>query len=86
MYEHTPTAPVTSYGVAKDTLHLFLLLLQKDGVFSLKWLSLFFIYGEVSKPGSLLAQVDDAVSRGDTSFNMSGGEQLRDYSTLVDVV
>lgn len=85
MYEHTSTNPVTSYGVAKDTLHRFLLLLQKDGGFSLKWLRLFYIYGEVSKPGSLLAQVDEAVSRGDTSFNMSGGEQLRDYSKLEDV-
>ncbi len=85
MYEHTPTAPVTSYGVSKDTLHQFLRLLQKNGGFSLKWLRLFYIYGEVSKPGSLLAQVDEAISRGDTSFNMSGGEQLRDYSKLEDV-
>ncbi|MFV1975611.1 MAG: NAD-dependent epimerase/dehydratase family protein [Candidatus Scalindua sp.] len=85
MYEHTPTAPVTSYGVAKDTLHQFLRLLQKNGGFSLKWLRLFYIYGEVSKPGSLLAQVDEAIRRGDTSFNMSGGEQLRDYSKLEDV-
>lgn len=85
MYEHTPTAPVTAYGVAKDTLHQFLRLLQKNGGFSLKWLRLFYIYGEVSKPGSLLAQVDEAIRRGDTSFNMSGGEQLRDYSKLEDV-
>ncbi|MBC8554045.1 MAG: NAD(P)-dependent oxidoreductase [Candidatus Brocadiales bacterium] len=85
MYEHTPTAPVTSYGVAKDTLHQRLHLLQKNEVFSLKWLRLFYIYGEVSKPGSLLAQVDEAIKRGDTSFNMSGGEQLRDYSKLEDV-
>jgi nucleoside-diphosphate-sugar epimerase len=33
MCEHTPTAPVTSYGVAKDTLHRFLRLLQKNGGF-----------------------------------------------------
>jgi dTDP-6-deoxy-L-talose 4-dehydrogenase (NAD+) len=85
MYEHTPTAPVTAYGVAKDTLHQFLRILQKNGGFSLKWLRLFYIYGEVSKPGSLLAKVDEAIRRGDTSFNMSGGEQLRDYSKLEDV-
>jgi dTDP-6-deoxy-L-talose 4-dehydrogenase (NAD+) len=85
MYEYTPTAPVASYGVAKDTLHQRLRLLQKNGRFSLKWLRLFYIYGEISKPGSLLAQVDEAIRRGDTSFNMSGGEQLRDYSNIEDV-
>ena len=85
MCEYTPTAPVTSYGIAKDTLHQFLRLLQKNRVFSLKWLRLFYIYSEVPKPGSLFAQVDDAISRGETSFNMSGGNQLRDYSNLEDV-
>lgn len=85
MHEDTLTAPVTSYGIAKDKLHRFLRLLQKKSSFSLKWLRLFYIYSEVPKPGSLLAQVDNAISKGETSFNMSVGNQLRDYSSLEDV-
>ncbi len=40
---------------------------------------LFYMYGEGQNPKSLLSQLDDALTNGETSFNMSGGEQLRDY-------
>ena len=82
MREDTPTAPSTVYGVAKDSLHRLLRLLQKHSRFSLKWLRLFYLYGEVSKQGSLLAQVDEAIGRGEKVFNMSEGEQLRDYLSV----
>ncbi|MCK4859475.1 MAG: NAD-dependent epimerase/dehydratase family protein, partial [Candidatus Omnitrophica bacterium] len=44
-----------------------------------KWIRLFYMYGNGQNPSSLLPQLDNALERGDEIFNMSGGEQLRDY-------
>jgi dTDP-6-deoxy-L-talose 4-dehydrogenase (NAD+) len=37
------------------------------------------MYGEGQNSNAILAQLDKALSEGKGSFNMSGGEQLRDY-------
>ncbi|GAA4728098.1 NAD-dependent epimerase/dehydratase family protein [Flavisolibacter ginsenosidimutans] len=71
--------PDNPYALAKNTLRLFLEQLQKKTPFSLKWVRLFYMYGEGQNPRSLLAQLDAALQRGDDTFNMSGGEQVRDY-------
>jgi dTDP-6-deoxy-L-talose 4-dehydrogenase (NAD+) len=83
--EDTPTAPANPYGLAKDTLRKFLQSLQKTKPFTLQWLRLFYIYGPGQNPNSLFAQLDSAIDRGDTVFNMSGGEQLRDYLPVEEV-
>jgi len=77
--EDTPTQPTTPYSLAKDTLRKFLEQLQQKYHFSFKWIRLFYIYGKGQNPSSLLPQLDKALDRGDENFNMSGGEQLRDY-------
>lgn len=77
--EGTPTRPTTPYGLAKDTLRKILECLQQKYHFSFKWLRLFYMYGEGQNPGSLLSQLDRAIERRDEVFNMSSGEQLRDY-------
>jgi dTDP-6-deoxy-L-talose 4-dehydrogenase (NAD+) len=77
--ENMPTCPTTPYGLAKDSLRKFLEMLRTEHPFAMKWARLFYTYGEGQNPGSLLAQLNGAIDRGDTVFNMSGGEQLRDY-------
>ena len=77
--EDTPTQPTIPYSIAKDTLRKFLEQLQQKYHFSFKWIRLFYMYGKGQNPGSLLPQLDKALDRGDKIFNMSGGEQLRDY-------
>jgi nucleoside-diphosphate-sugar epimerase len=77
--EELPTAPVTAYGKAKDELRAHLERLQQRHPFNLTWARLFYLYGEGQAPGSLLPQLEGAIARGDVAFNMSGGEQLRDY-------
>jgi dTDP-6-deoxy-L-talose 4-dehydrogenase (NAD+) len=47
--------------------------------FRLKWLRLFYTYGEGQSENSLLRQLQRALDRGDAEFNMSPGDQLRDY-------
>jgi dTDP-6-deoxy-L-talose 4-dehydrogenase (NAD+) len=73
------TMPDNPYGLAKDTLRKFLEQLQKKIDFEFKWVRLFYMYGKGQSPNSILSQLDRALEKGEASFNMSGGEQLRDY-------
>ncbi|MEQ1675566.1 MAG: NAD-dependent epimerase/dehydratase family protein [Chitinophagaceae bacterium] len=71
--------PANSYAIAKNSLRLFLEMLQKKQSFSLKWMRLFYMYGEGQSPNSLLEQLKKAIEHSEEVFNMSGGEQVRDY-------
>lgn len=71
--------PHNPYALAKDTLRKFLQQLQLHTSFKLKWIRLFYTYGKGQMGSSLLSQLETAVTNGDEVFNMSGGEQLRDY-------
>lgn len=82
--EDLPTAPVTEYGRAKDELRKQLEELQRSQPFHLTWARLFYLHGEGQAEGSLLPQLEAAIARGDPAFNMSGGEQLRDYLPVED--
>ena len=77
--ESAPCNPSTPYAQAKDSLHKFLRALQQEEPFMLTWARLFYMYGEGQRPNSLLAQLDQAIKRGEKVFNMTKGEQLRDY-------
>jgi len=83
--EDLPTLPVNPYGLAKDTLRRQLECLQKQIPFEFTWCRLFYMYGDGQPAGSLFSQLKKAVERGDAVFNMSGGEQLRDYLPVKDV-
>jgi len=80
--EDLPTAPVTAYGTAKDELRRELERRRRDQPFDLTWVRLFYLYGEGQAAGSLLPQLESAIARGDATFNMSGGQQLRDYLSV----
>jgi dTDP-6-deoxy-L-talose 4-dehydrogenase (NAD+) len=77
--EEMPAMPAISYALAKDTLRKFLVMLKGETPFTLQWARLFYMHGEGQNPNSLLAQLDRAIEQGEPAFNMSGGEQLRDY-------
>jgi len=77
--EDLETKPNNSYGLAKDCLRRALEELQKKFDFNLKWIRLFYIYGGRQNPNSILSQLRLALEKGDKTFNMSFGEQLRDY-------
>ena len=64
----------------------FLEQLQKKIDFDLKWIRLFYMHGKGQSPNSILSQLDKVLERGETDFNMSGGEQLRDYLPVEKVV
>jgi len=77
--EEMPTNPITAYGLAKDTLRKFIEELKKKFEFKFKWIRLFYIYGRGQNPKSILSQLDQALKNNEEVFNMSKGDQLRDY-------
>lgn len=77
--ESMETKPVTCYGLAKDTLRKFIEQLQKKFDFEFKWIRLFYLYGEGQNPNSIFSQLEYALANKQSQFNMSGGQQLRDY-------
>ena len=79
LQEGMETRPHTPYGFAKDSLRIQLQFLKQYANFDLAWARLFYLYGEGQDETSLYPQLQHAVARGDDTFNMSGGEQLRDY-------
>lgn len=80
--EETMPQPSNPYGLAKNTLRLFLESLQREQPFTLQWARLFYLYGVGQNPNSLLASLDRAIEAGEQLFNMSAGEQLRDYLAI----
>lgn len=83
--EDLPTDPQNPYALAKDTLRKFLEILCPRYEVTLQWARLFYMHGSGQNSKSLLAQLDQALESGAKVFNMSEGEQLRDY-LHVDIV
>ena len=82
--EDALTKPINPYGFAKDALRKQLEFLQCDQHFKLVWARMFYLYGDGQAPSSLLPQLRRAVEQGAVEFNMSAGEQLRDYMPVED--
>jgi len=77
--ENLAAQPSTPYATAKDMLRRRLEELQATEAFNFRWVRLFYMYGKGQSPKSLLSQLDLALDSGVPVFNMSGGEQMRDY-------
>ncbi len=77
--ETMPSLPQNSYAQAKNELRLFIEDLKKSYFFEYKWIRLFYLFGKGQNPKSLLSQLQQALDNQDSSFNMSGGLQTRDY-------
>ncbi len=77
--ETDPAMPLFAYPSAKNQLRMMLEKLSTEFQFNLKWVRLFYMYGKGQNPNSLLSQLDRAIEQGDEEFNMSEGEQVRDY-------
>ncbi len=83
--EEMSATPGSPYAMAKDTLRRQLEGLRAAHEFKFTWARLFYVYGPGQASGSLLPQLAAAVARGDARFDMSGGEQVRDYVAVEEV-
>lgn len=77
--ETMATNPTNPYGHAKDALRRQLEFLSATTSVQLTWCRLFYMFGDGQPATSLYSQLLAAGQRGDASFKMSGGEQLRDF-------
>ena len=71
--------PDNPYAMAKNKLRLAIESLLTKYDFNFKWVRFFYMYGPRQNPKSLIAQLDKAIENNEASFNMSGGEQIRDF-------
>jgi len=79
LHEGLDSRPVNAYGHAKDALRRELDLLRRQQPFGLTWARIFYLWGDGQASSSLWPALRAAAQRGDATFPMSGGEQLRDY-------
>jgi nucleoside-diphosphate-sugar epimerase len=86
LHEDLVSSPTIPYALAKDTLRKLVQAMASKYEFSLKWVRLFYVYGPGQHSNSLLPLLQSAIVRGDREFKMSGGEQLRDYLPIEEVV
>ncbi len=84
--EDHDTRPDTPYGLAKDTLRRVMQCMQAENGYVLQWMRLFYIYGEGQSGRSLIPQLRAAISEGKETFDMSRGDQLRDFLSINAVI
>ena len=77
--------PANPYAVAKNELRIELEKLTAAHNCNFKWVRLFYMYGKGQSPKSLISQLDKALENNDAIFNMSGGEQVRDFLPIEEV-
>lgn len=77
--------PTNAYAIAKNELRIKIEQLKTGYDFSFKWIRLFYMYGKGQSQNSIISLLDKAIENNDLSFNMSGGEQVRDYLPI-DIV
>ncbi|MCX7724121.1 MAG: NAD-dependent epimerase/dehydratase family protein [Thermodesulfovibrio sp.] len=77
--------PTTPYGFAKDALRRSLEFLRDRKAFNFTWMRIFYLYGDEQPNHTLFGQLRKAVQEGREYFDMSYGDQLRDYMEVREV-
>lgn len=77
--EDTPAHPAHPYAAAKDALRRRLENVAVATGCGLTWLRIFYLFGAGQPERTLYSQLMRAIARGDAAFDMSAGEQVRDY-------
>ncbi len=83
--ESLSSQPNNAYGFAKDSLRKQLEFLQQEVFFNLIWPRFFYMYGPGQGKLSLYTLLMQAIKNQEKVFNMSGGEQLRDFSHVTEI-
>ena len=83
--EQCPT-PNTPYASAKDFLRRYVEFLQFKYTFDFQWLRIFYVYDETGKTGSnIISSLKKSLGRGESTFDMSKGEQELDFIEVKDL-
>ena len=71
--------PLNCYSIAKDSLRRLIQNRYKQKDVRWCWLRIFYPYGEGQNPNSLLPSLERAIEKGNSTFDMSSGRQIRDF-------
>ena len=83
--ESLETNPKNKYAIAKDTLRRILYLKFAKKNINLAWLRVFYPYGKGQNPNSLIPMLDQAIKNKEKIFNISQGDQIRDFIKIDQV-
>ncbi len=83
--EHLDTKPHTLYAYSKDTLRRILFSLCEENKIKLAWLRIFYPYGIDQNPKSLIPSLERSIANGESFFNTSPGDQIRDFISIENV-
>lgn len=78
--------PTNPYGSAKNELRKKIEDLKFKYSFKFIWPRLFYTYGNGQAKTSIYSQLKQSVLEGKAIFNMSGGNQIRDYLAIEETV
>ena len=83
--EHTPTNPISLYGIAKDALRnmTFNLTMNKD--VSVHWLRAYYIMGDDLKNNSIFSKLVQAEQEGKEKFPFTSGKNKYDIITVQEL-
>ena len=77
--EDMPSLPDNPYAIAKNNLRVYIESLKSRFFFASKWIRLFYMFGKGQSTKSLLSQLQQALDNKEEIFNMSEGDQTRDF-------
>lgn len=81
--EHLECRPDNAYGKAKLNLLNWVQQQQPEFDFEFTWARLFYLFGAGQSQKSLFTQLMQAIEREDKSFDMSPGDQIRDFLNVI---
>lgn len=77
--EDAEGAATLPYAEAKDQLRKYSADLCEQYKVNYKWIRIFYVFGAVKGRKNLYTLLTEAIEKGEKSFNMSPGEQIRDF-------
>lgn len=80
------TSPNNNYSLAKDNLRKKIFDLAKKNDFKFTWMRIFYVYGNDQNKNTIYTQLKKNVEMKKIFFNMSKGNQIRDYLHISELV
>lgn len=77
--ENTPCAPLSAYGVAKNSLRQLMEIYVGDRAVSFKWLRAFYIFGDDENSRSIFSKILKLEKEGVTTFPFTDGKSKYDF-------
>ena len=83
--EDTPCNPITPYGIAKDALRRYTLMLGSSTGIIVQWLRAFYIYGDDMRSNSIFAKLLKAEAEGRELFPFTSGKNKYDFISVSEL-